>query len=127
MITTDLLNEVKAKKCVDSDYKLAQVLDISKQKISDLRSGKEKPGPYECAKIAEVLGRDPLSVIAQVEAESARTEKKRAYWRNFFSGLKRTALGCGWLTIVLGLHSAPPNGNGERSTGSDSHNVYYVK
>lgn len=102
MITTELLDAVKAKTGATSDYKLAQVLDISKQKVSDLRAGRNKPDAYECAKIAEVLERDPLEVIAQVEAEAARSEKKREYWRSLFSGLKRTAhvfALCGMLAI----------------------------
>ncbi|MHB8938813.1 MAG: hypothetical protein ACYC39_10925 [Thiobacillus sp.] len=41
--------------------------------------------------MAEILDRDPLEIIAQVEAETARTEKKRQYWRSFFSGMKRRA------------------------------------
>lgn len=123
MIATELLEEVKAKTGAASDYKLAQVLDFSKQKVSDLRSGKEKPGAYECAKIAEALGRDPLEVIAQVEAEAARTEKKRQFWRSFFSGLKQTAHVLAWC-LMLGFSAfAPENGNaaGVRET---SHNVY---
>ncbi len=49
-----------------------------------MKSGRENPDAYDCARIAEILDLDPLEVIAQVEAEAARTEKKRQYWRSFF-------------------------------------------
>ncbi|WP_296642431.1 hypothetical protein [Thiobacillus sp. 65-1402] len=127
MITTDLLDAVMKKTGATSDYKLAQVLDFTKQKVSDLRAGRNKPDPYECAKIAEVLDRDPLEVIAQVEAKAARSEKKREYWRRFFSGMKRRAH-VAVLSVTCGFFAgALPGGHAEAGPVATSHNVYYVK
>lgn len=89
--TQQLIEQVRAKLDGATDYKIAQALDLPRQRLSDHVHGRRQADAYTCAKIAEILDRDPLEVIAQVEAEAARTEKKRAFWRSFFSGLKRTA------------------------------------
>lgn len=89
--TQELIEQVRQKLDGATDYKIAQVLDIPRQTASEYVRGNREADNYACAKIAEVLDRDPLEVIAQVEAEAARTEKKREYWRSFFSGLKRKA------------------------------------
>jgi hypothetical protein len=90
MTTTELLEQVRAKLDGASDYRIAQVLEIPRQKLSAMKQGKERADNYTCAKIAEQLGRDPLEIIARVEAQTARTAKKREYWQSFFSGLKAT-------------------------------------
>lgn len=89
--TQQLIEQVRQKLDSATDYKIAQVLDIPTGIVHYYVTGERAADNYACAKIAEVLDRDPLEVIAQVEAEAARTEKKRAYWRSIFSGLKRTA------------------------------------
>ncbi|HQS82637.1 MAG TPA: hypothetical protein PKV42_09260 [Thiobacillus sp.] len=77
--------------------------------------------------MAEILDRDPLEIIAQVEAETARTEKKRQYWRSFFSGMKRRAHVVA-LSVTCGfLGSGLPGGSAEAGPLATSHNVYYVK
>lgn len=89
--TQQLIEQVRQKLHGATDYKIAQVLDLHTEYVSGYVNGERKADAYACAKIAEILDRDPLKVIAQVEAEAARTEKKREYWRSFFSGLKRRA------------------------------------
>ena len=100
--TQQLIEQVRAKLEGATDYKIAQTLDLPTQRLSDYVKGKRSADNYACARIAEVLERDPLEVIAQVEAEAARSEAKRDYWRRIFSGLKRTAhvlVLCGMLAI----------------------------
>jgi transcriptional regulator with XRE-family HTH domain len=122
MITTELIEQVRAKLDGATDYKIAQVLEISKQKVSAMRKGTEKPDAYDCARMAEILERDPLEVIAQVEAEAARTEKKRQYWRSFFSGLKRTAHAIAWCGIAIGSGEGLAPGHAEAAAAVSSHN-----
>ncbi len=89
--TQQLMEQVRKKLDGATDYKIAQVLDLPTGIVHYYVTGNREADNYACAKIAEILDRDPLEVIAQVEAEAARTEKKRQYWRSFFSGLKRKA------------------------------------
>lgn len=120
--TQQLIGQVRAKLGGATDYRIAQVLDIPRQRVSTYTKGEQQADAYACAKIAEVLERDPLEIIAQVEAEAARTEKKRAFWRSFPSGLKRTALGAGWLVITAISGGGWQAGNAEAGQGSTSHN-----
>lgn len=126
-VINKLLDDAALATGSSTDYKLAQVLDLKRQKIFAMRAGSEKPSSYVCAKLAQVLKRDPLEIIAMVEAESAKSETQREFWRSFkFSGM-RNSLGlllCG----TLGFLGAGWNGgNAEAGTVANSHNVYYVK
>lgn len=89
--TQQLIEQVRRKLDGATDYKIAQVLDLPTGIMHYYVTGERAADTYACARIAEVLDLDPLEVIARVEAETARTEKKRAYWRSIFSGLRRTA------------------------------------
>lgn len=123
-IINGLLDDVMTKSGITTDYKLAQLLDLKRQKIFAMRSGSEKPNSYVCARLAQALDRDPMEIIAMVEAESAKSETQRAFWKSFkFSGM-RNSLGvllCG-MSVSLGV--ALPGGNAEAGIMTNSHNVY---
>ena len=120
--TQQLIEQVRKKLEGATDYRIAQVLDLPTQRLSDYVKGDRAADTYACAKIAEVLDRDPLEIIAQVEAEAARTEKKRQYWRSFFSGMKRRAHGVALLATCGFFASGLPDGNAEAGINSTSHN-----
>ena len=101
MKNDELLDKVKEKTGATSDYKLAQVLDIPTQRIADYRSGKRAPDVYACTKIAIAMGVPPIEIIAEVEAESAQTEAKRTFWRNFRQHAGKAAV------IALALSFTP--------------------
>lgn len=105
--TQQLIEQVREKLNGATDYKIAQVLDIPNNIVHYYVRGNREADTYTCARIAEILDRDPLEIIAQVEAEAARTEKKREYWRSFFSGLKRKAHVVA-LCVTLGFSAAGP-------------------
>jgi len=113
--TQQLIEQVREKLGGVTDYKIAQALDLHQEYVSRYVSG-DAADAYACAKIAEILSRDPLEVIAQVEAEAARTEKKRQYWRSFFSGSKRTHLGAALLLTSAFFGQGLEGGTG---TGTD--------
>jgi hypothetical protein len=125
--TQVLLEAVREKLGSVTDYAIGKTLQLHQQTISRYHAGTQQADAYACAKFAEVLERDPLEVIAQVEADSAKTDERRAFWAGFPSGLKRTALGSGLLLtsgfFALGLIG----GSGTAEAAVNSHNVYYVK
>ncbi|MBT9540272.1 hypothetical protein [Thiobacillus sp.] len=124
--TQQLIEQVRQKLNGATDYKIAQALDLQQEYVRRYVKG-DAADAYACAKIAEILERDPLEVIAQVEAEAARTEKKRQYWRSFFSGLKQTAHAIGWLAIAAGSAGVLQAGKADAGPLATSHNEYYVK
>lgn len=122
MNNAELLDKAKEVTGATSDYKLAQVLDIPKERISDYRNGKRKPDVYACARIAAAINRDPLEIIALVEAEAAKSETQRAFWRSFkFSGIRGSfgLMLCGmWAFFGAGQ----PIGNAEAGMQVNSYN-----
>lgn len=100
--TQQYFEQVREKLENATDYKIAKVLDISTQNVSEYVRGIREADTYGCTKIAMVLGIDPLEVIAEVEAKAARTAKKREFWKSFRSSASRAILGLllfGMLTI----------------------------
>jgi transcriptional regulator with XRE-family HTH domain len=86
------LLEFKVKLGIKSDYKLAEALGCSRQRISELMSGKVKPDAYFAIRIGEVLGIHPLILLAEFEAESAKTTERKAFWENFAQRIKTGAV-----------------------------------
>lgn len=123
----DLLDRCRSALGAKSDYQLAQMLEINKARLSEYRSRKRVPDSYSCTRIAQALNLDPLELIALVEANTARNEVQREFWRSFkFSG---TLSNYAWASFVmLGfLGGAFTGGNAEAGQMANSHNVYYVK
>lgn len=122
--TQALLEEARQKLGGVTDYKLAQVMKLPRARISDYHHGRRQADAYVCTRIAEILEKDALEIIAAVEAENAKTEERRDYWRSF-RGTGRTAI----LGLVLSGMSAfsglgSPIGKAEAGPLWPSHNVY---
>lgn len=85
--TNELLNAVKAKLCLPSDYALAPKLGLTKQMISRYRLKKEYFGDEMCLKVASILEIDPAIVLASIHAERAKTEAEKSAWTALFERL----------------------------------------
>lgn len=104
MKTVQMLDAVKERHGLTSDYKLAKLLKTSPQKISNWRAGRTLPGTLSCFAIAEALGDQPASIIAMVELERAEAGEETADaeewkgWVKKLGGVAATilvAVGCG--------------------------------
>lgn len=123
----DLLDQCCKALDARSDYHLAQLMELDRAVISEFRSGKRRPNTYACTRIAQALGRDPMEIIAMVEAESAKNEAQREFWRSFkFCGM-RSSLGLLLSGTLVFFGAGLQAGNAEAAISADSHNVYYVK
>jgi len=118
--TEGLLEQVRTKLEGATDYAIGKKLGILRQRVSDYRKGDRQADAYACLRFAEVLERDPLEVIALVEADAAKTDERRAFWAGFPSGLRRTVLGVGFLAIAGTSALGLPRG---AEAGMTSHNV----
>lgn len=75
-----LLDRAKAKAGIESDYRLAKVIGISHQGMTNYRTGKSMPDARVLQQLCALSG-DDLDVIgAQVQAERERTAEGRALW-----------------------------------------------
>jgi transcriptional regulator with XRE-family HTH domain len=86
-----LLNDASRRLKITSDYALSKELGIPEQRLSEYRRGLRRPDTYALVRLALTVGRDPLEVIAEQEAESARSEVKRQFWRDFLASAERAA------------------------------------
>jgi transcriptional regulator with XRE-family HTH domain len=80
MKTVDWLAECKQKFGVESDYALAKRLGVSQQTISSYRTGRSRLDDDMALTVAEALGVNPMRVIADANAERAKTEEQKARW-----------------------------------------------
>lgn len=85
-----LLDEAIEALGVENDNQLAVALGILNNRISDYRKGHRKPDAYAATRLALAVGRDPLAVIAEIEAAAAKTERRRSFWRDFLSSAARS-------------------------------------
>jgi len=87
----ELLLECKIKLGIKSDYKLAQALEIHTARVSSYMSGKEQPDTYTAVRMALILKRDPTEIIAMIESEKEKNEKKKAFWVDFLAHVRQAA------------------------------------
>jgi transcriptional regulator with XRE-family HTH domain len=80
MDITKVLDAAKEKLEISSDYALANMLSLNKQRISDYRKGDRVPDAYACARLAEVLEIDPFALLIEVEADAEKNPVRRAFW-----------------------------------------------
>lgn len=108
-----LLDETKKELGVDTDYKLAKALEMNNGRVRDYRSKKMRPDAYAATRIAIILNRDPIQLIAEIESETERNEKKRGFWERFLSHSRTAALSlvAGLIfTLGYGAGAASPDG-----------------
>ena len=75
-----LLNRVKEVQKLPSDYALAKSLGLSTQHITNWRSGKGLPEPATAVRIAELLDRPAMEILAVIEGERERHRKHPRPW-----------------------------------------------
>nr|DAD55493.1 MAG TPA: helix turn helix protein [Corticoviridae sp.] len=80
MNTLDYLSAVKKKLGIESDYALAKALGITHSAICGYRAGRSRIDDDTALKISEILDMNPLQVIAQANAERAKTPEMRSRW-----------------------------------------------
>ena len=82
MTPTEYLDAAKTKTGIASDYELAKRLETAQTVLTSIRKGRRPLTPYLCAKIALALDLDPVAVIADVEGQTDKDEKRRAFWKS---------------------------------------------
>lgn len=104
MKTVELLDAVKARHNLTSDYKLAKLLKTSPQKISNWRAGRTLPGTLSCFAIAEALGEQPAGVIALVELERAENGSENADAEEWKGWVKKLGGVAATILVALGVN-----------------------
>jgi len=110
--TNKYLDAVKAKTGAPSDYALAAILGITKQQISKYRNKGEYLGDGACMEAARILEIDPLIILAEIQAEKAKSEPAKAVWKQLYEKLGGMAA-----AVTLGIMLSAPTPS-SASTGA---------
>ena len=89
MKTQDYLDATKAKIGIQSDYALAKSLDISREYMSQLRSGKRPVSDEVALRIAKLLEVNPIQIIATANAERAKNPEIQAAWTTLMDKISK--------------------------------------
>lgn len=80
---SDYLDETKEKHGIKSDSELSRQLGGSRNAVSNWRQGLNKPDDYACIRMAELLGINPLEVIAASHIEREADPERAKWWADF--------------------------------------------
>lgn len=94
-----------------SDYRIAKMLDISREAVSQYRRTGNQFGVKQACKAADLLGRDPMEVIAEVEKDRAKSDSDRDFW-----GGQLRRMGVAAAVGLCMVHTAFFSGNADAST-----------
>ena len=108
MKPTAYLDAVKAQLNIDSDYALAKRLEVTRGQIVSMRNGTRPIAIATAFKIAITLELDPAQVVADLEEQREKNEKRREFWRSFLSRAASTAAA---ILVMLALSLSGISGN----------------
>jgi transcriptional regulator with XRE-family HTH domain len=96
----DFLDAVKARHAIISDYKLAKLMGVGQQTISNYRNGRSTLDDSMVLRVAGLLEEDPAVMLAAVHAERAKRPEEKAAWRSIMERLGGVAA-CAILGVAL--------------------------
>jgi hypothetical protein len=98
MKTVEYLDAVKKKLGISSDYALQAPLGVKKQSVSNYRNGRSGFDSRVAMRVAQILGLEPLVVIADMEIERAATPEVEDFWKQIARKVALVSV----ITIVTG-------------------------
>ncbi|HEY6095621.1 MAG TPA: hypothetical protein VIU93_11785 [Gallionellaceae bacterium] len=108
MEINELLDRAKQIANIESDYALAKVLGINTGWVSDYRKSKRHPSNEIAVKIATLAKLDEMQVIAEIELRTAKTEKKKEFWKHYIES--RGIAACfGMTALAISIAMTPKN------------------
>lgn len=117
-----------ASKIAGSDYKLAQLIGVDRQAISNWRHGTACP-PENQALMAHVAGFDPISTLARATVKKFEgKEKGDLLMKALGKGSRLTGAVAGFVgAVALVISSLIPTRTEAAPDLALGHNVHYVK
>ncbi len=109
-------------------YAVAKMLNVGESRLSHYVTGKSTFDEEMCFKTAFSLGLNPAEVIANVNAERAKSPEKASFWEDVLKKVSGTAA-VFMLAVVVLASSAPSTSAtaGTQSAHASALSVYYVK
>lgn len=114
--TKQLIAKAKKAQGIESDYRLAQLLGVVNSAVTNWQSGRSHPADDVAARLAELAGQHPESVIAELHAERAKSPEMKRLWLQMAQHLRHAValvmLGVGAAMLFL----APSPGGAQAGT-----------
>ncbi|MBS1156615.1 MAG: hypothetical protein H6R07_2539 [Proteobacteria bacterium] len=79
----EYVDEAQKKAGLESDAAFAKHLGAGRNLVSQWKNGGSTPDDYYCIVMAEILGIDPLEIIAAANHARAKDDEKKTWWENF--------------------------------------------
>lgn len=89
MDTNYWLDRVKRERNIESDYHLSEVLNTTRQAISQQRNGKQEMSAKTAIRVAWLLRVNPITVLASVYFSREKDPSIRAFWKEVFRSTRR--------------------------------------
>lgn len=127
MQIAELIDLARARANIESDYRLARMLNVTDQAISAWRNGRKLPSSEHLLRLAAWAELDAGQMLADAQAAKAKTEEERATWQKVSDRLARVVAGL----AVTAILSAPTIGaflngdNGLESSATTSRAIHY--
>lgn len=90
-----------------SDYRIAQLLNVSRQAVSRWSKGNGTIGDEPAARLADLCGLDPVEVLTEIYIERSPSPITRQYFEEV---LKRTAVALALAPVIGVMLSGIGNG-----------------
>lgn len=104
--TIQYLDAIKEALDLPSDYAAAKHLHVTRAAVSRYRNGEGAFDDTTALRVAEILGIEPMEVIAAANAERARDEETRHLWERAW-GKVTGATAVVVIAAGIGLSAAP--------------------
>jgi len=88
--TNDLLDEVRKINGIESDYRLAKLLNVRQPTISNYRSGRSQLSDEIAVRLAALMDRHPGYILASLAADRAKHPDVAKAWRETAKMLGRS-------------------------------------
>ncbi len=83
-----LIDALREKQNLPSDYKAAQALGITRQMVSNIRAGRRNLSPEQTVMAAEMAGIDPKIALVRRYQETIDDLKTRQYLEEIAEGIQ---------------------------------------
>ncbi len=128
MTIEELLNQAKSRANLPTDYALAKVLGIERQIISQWKKGNRHPSNEEAVKLATLAGLDEMRVIAEIELQTAKNEKKKEFWKHYIESRSLSAcLTMTSLALAISLTPEPADASILQFQNYDANQSHILK
>ena len=112
----------RAEKATGSQKKLALIIGQDAGNLRGAKAGLKGLPDHVCVRLAELIGVEPMTVIAASKLVTEKKEEVRKIWHPFVNRAASVILG----TVILNMTPHPAEAAQTQAQAIDS-NVYYVK